>query len=153
VGLLDDLQQLIDREKTREQQAEQQTALDARLDRLEQSLGDRVAEALSSVLKPKGGDSVPESPRESPPAGDEPEPEPQADPEPELPLERVSRAQVPRIWQGDDEPSTVRYIDADSGEEKTRKGRRKGRPATIDVVEVGPDDEPADEPPAEEATA
>jgi hypothetical protein len=58
-------------------------------------------------------------------------------------VEVVSRLPVPRIYTGDDEPSEVRYIDPESGEEKTRVGRRKGHAAGYSVEPYEP------EPPAE----
>jgi hypothetical protein len=50
-----------------------------------------------------------------------------------LPVEVVRKLAVPRIYTGDDEPSEVPYIDPDSGEKKTRPGRRKNHPAGYEV--------------------
>jgi hypothetical protein len=58
--------------------------------------------------------------------------------EDELPLEIVRPLDVPRIYTGDDEPTDVQYIDPDSGETKTRKGRRKGHVATYNVEPYEP---------------
>jgi hypothetical protein len=153
VGLLDDLRDAIAREESRVESERQQSQLGERLDRLEQSLGDRIGEAVASALKPQAGGGG-SSPAAEPPAeGNQDEPEPEPEPEPELPVERVTRASVPHIWQGDDEPTSVRYLDADTGEEKTRKGRQKGKPAIYEVAEIGPDDDSGGEPAGDEQAA
>lgn len=115
-----------------------------RFDRIEGALGE-----LSTAVK-----KLVDKPAEPVPPGDggngggsgagtaegdsKPAPLPPPNPEPELPLERVTKNDVPRIYNGDDEPETVTYIDADTGEEKTRPGRRKGQPSPFSV-ELVPD--------------
>lgn len=60
----------------------------------------------------------------------------------ELPVERVGKFSIPKIYTGEDEPDIVEYIDGDTGDKMTRKGRKKNRPTTVDVrpVEAEPND-------------
>jgi hypothetical protein len=61
---------------------------------------------------------------------------PPPEPPEELEVERITKFNVPKIYTGDDEPEIVNYIDADTGEPKTRKGRRKNRPTGYSVERI-----------------
>jgi hypothetical protein len=53
----------------------------------------------------------------------------------ELPVERVTKIGYAKLYQGDDEPDEVAYVDVDTGYTETRKGRRRGHPYAF-VVEA-----------------
>jgi hypothetical protein len=44
----------------------------------------------------------------------------------ELPVERVTKINHAKVYQGETEPDIVTYIDGETGEDGTRKGRKKG---------------------------
>lgn len=115
--------------------------LEARFDELGNLISERIPEK-----SPAAGNSEPSAgePGEEKPSGNEADPPP---PDPEVNVERVTHFSVPRIYNGDDEPDIVTYIDADDGETKTRKGRRKNYPTQTNVEFVMP--EPAEGRPQE----
>lgn len=138
----DELEQLIQRKRAEEEASNRQTELETRFDGFNQRL-DSLTETLGRFV-----DSV--QPR-TPGADGEGEaatgrvsrPRPVAPPAPaeeetaeELAMERVTRLDVPRIYNGDDEPRVVKFLDADTGEERERPGRRKGHPVGFDVEPV-----------------
>lgn len=150
---LDDLDDLLKRERERQSSDERQKATDERFDRLEAGLG-TLAEAIGKLgqnppeRSSSGGDGEDSDDSDGGrTAGGSSGSDADDDDDggPELPLERVSKMDVPRIWQGDDEPSTVKYLDADDGSEKTRKGRKKGQPYgwNVEAVEDSGGDEAA----------
>jgi len=102
------------------------------IEKLGKLLEDRLPENSSAPNDPKSGDK--EKGEEDPSASGDPPPTTPV--EEELEVERIAKFSVPRIYTGDDEPEIVKYIDADTGEEKTRKGRRKNRPTSYDVEVV-----------------
>jgi hypothetical protein len=151
-SIYDDLDEVIRRHREQTAAQEREKNETDRFERIEQQLG-TVAEAVSrlasSAPTPPPGDGSGEEPGDPPtppPGGDPPVPPNQDPPPPELPVERVTRLDVPRVYNGDDEPAEVSYIDPDSGETKKRKGRRKGHPSVFAVEEVELTPEP--EPPA-----
>lgn len=139
----DELEGLIGKHREKAAAAEQDKATEERFKRIEDGLegiGKKLDEHFSSPAAAdpsessaadKGGDKDRPADRpESPP-----------EPEPELNVERVSKMTVPRIYAGDDEPEIVQYIDAEDGEIKTRKGRRKNYPTQTNVEIVMPEPE------------
>lgn len=136
----DELEQLIARHRETEQAHASQQEIAQRFDRLEAgvtSLADSVSKLVRSpvpVPPDAGGDG------DGSGAGGvgDASPAPPPPPPPNYPVERLQTTDVPRIYTGDDEPETVTYIDSDSGEEKTRPGRRKGQPYNW-LAEVVPD--------------
>lgn len=146
-SLYDDMRRLIDEREAAEQAAQRDATNDERFDRIESAIGG-LAESVNKLVNssppppPGDGDGDGDPPPGDPPSP--PDPEPPQPPDPELPLQRVTRGGVPRVYNGDDEPETVEYIDPDDGETKTRPGRRKGHPTTMQVENVEP--EPPQEP-------
>lgn len=152
-SIYDDFEDVIRRHKEADAASKNREATDARFDRLEKGLGE-LTEAVTGLAKrsespvtpgddDKGGGNPPDTqPRGAVP----PDPKPDND-EDDLPVEVVTPYSVPRIYNGDDEPAQVRYVDPSTGEKKTRKGRRKGHPAAYSVEpyeEPAPTDEPED---------
>jgi hypothetical protein len=151
---LDDLEAWL---KERRQQAaveQQSQATGERFDRLE-SLVEGIGKTLEGLQHPAPQPADSPSPPGAPsrPGEGEGEPPPGEEPEPELPVEKVTRKKVPQMWSGDDEPDIVHYLDAETGEEKTRKGRKRNKVAVYDVEQVEPEPEPAPEPAPEEPAA
>lgn len=150
----DELEGLIGKHREKEAAEKQKQENDERFERLEQgigAIGEKIEEAFSKP--PAAGNSEPSAGEggEGKPSGRQVETPPENEPENEnLDVERIKRLGVPHIYQGDDEPEIVQYVDADDGETKTRKGRRKNHPTMYDVEIVMP--EPIDRPqePAEE---
>lgn len=143
--IFDELEGVIQKHKGAAQSKAEREDLIARLDGIDKRF-DTFMESVTESLKgssgvappdPDGANGRPAGGDGDPPAPPVPDPPP---PPPELPVERVTKLQVPRIYTGDDEPATVTYTDPDTGEERQRAGRRKGHPAGYDVeaVEVGP---------------
>jgi len=124
---------------------------DAKLDALNEKI-DTLAEAVSNIAQSPAGGSPPAPEQEGPPtepgesSGAAPPPQMAAtESEPDLPVERVTRMDVPRIYMGDDEPAQVEYIDGETGETRIRPGRSKGKPSIWHVEEyeqVNTPDEP-----------
>jgi hypothetical protein len=150
-SIYDDLDDVLRRHREAAEAQTRQQQDTERFDRIEASIGtlaDAVGKLASSAPTPPPGDGsggaadppVPPTPVDPPPSND-------PAPEPELPVERVTRLDVPRIYNGDDEPAEVAYVDPDSGETKKRKGRRKGHPSTLAVEEVELPPPPAEDPP------
>ena len=143
---LDDLETWLKERREARSAQQSQAHTDERFDRLENVVG-TLAESVKSLVDksatpaPPGdggeGDGASERERTRHPST---KTESENEPPPEYAVERVSRMDVPRIYTGDDEPETVTYIDAETGEEKTRPGRQKGRP-TPWHVEIVPDAE------------
>lgn len=141
---VDKLEALIGEHRQAEQQQQRDEATEARFKNIEDKF-----DALGNLIDERLPKNSPQQPTSEVSAGNEGEEEPAraaaADPSPpppdddDLPLERIHKLQVPRFYNGDDEPENVRYIDADDGETKTRKGRRKGKITTIDVENVEPE--------------
>ena len=136
----DELEGLIGKHRQAEKEAASEEANEARFKRLEDAVGgigsliDERLPAKDSPQQSNSEDSAENKGEDDPNAsGNTPPP---ATPEPDLEVERISRFSVPKIYTGDDEPEIVKYIDADTGEEKTRKGRRKNRPVGYDVEVV-----------------
>lgn len=133
---LDELEQLVARRREREREAETQQHVEERFDRLEAGLSS-LADSMSRLVAGRSdadGESEGESEDDtsSTESSSDPADEETVDDE-ELPLERVVREPIPLIYDGEDEPETVRYIDVDTGEERTRKGRKKGGVAAYRV--------------------
>ena len=144
-GFYDELGQLIDRHRQADQAAEEKKSSDERFDALNTKL-DTLVDTVTQFVKGSGAPSEPPDGSTGaagdPPAGgvvDPPSPNPPVPPPPELPVEVVTRLPVPRIYTGDDEPTEVRYIDPETGEEKTRAGRRKNYPAAYSVEPFEPE--------------
>lgn len=144
----DELEGLIGKHRQADEQKAKDEANEERFSRIEggiQNLGKLLEERLpkdspqqsnSEDLRGDRGEDKP-----SPASEENPPPENE-----ELPVERVGKFSVPKIYTGEDEPDIVEYIDADTGESKTRKGRKKNRPTTVDVRPVEPDTETTDVP-------
>lgn len=113
------------------QDDERFAALDGKID----ALTAKIDAALAPPSAPSnGGSGDPPAPEtESVPSGGAVEDPPNDPPPPELPVERISRDSVPRVYTGDDEPAEVEYIDVTDGETKKRPGRKKGHPTTMRV--------------------
>lgn len=132
----DELEGLIGKHRQAEADKQRDEATEERFERIEkgfENLGKLIEERLpaNSPQQSNSEDSAGDKGEDEPIASGKTPPPP--DPEPEVEVERVTHFSVPRIYTGDDEPSIVKYIDADTGEEKTRKGRRKNRPTGYDV--------------------
>lgn len=130
----DDLEDLIGRHRAQDADLKRDEQTEARFRKLEEgitSIGNLIEERIPEKT-PAAGNSEPSAGEreEEKPSGNRDTPPP---PDPELNIERVSHFSVPRIYQGDDEPEIVQYIDAQDGETKTRKGRRKNYPTQINV--------------------
>lgn len=135
----DELEGLIGKHRQAEKEAATEEANEARFKRIEEAVGG-IGSLIEERIPPKDSPQPKDSDSG---AGNEGEKEPIAsgetpppNPTPELEVERITKFTVPRIYQGDDEPEIVAYIDAETGEEKTRKGRRKNRPTSYDVETV-----------------
>lgn len=143
--MYDEMRELIDRREAAEREAQRAATSDERFDRIEQSISgltDAVTQFVQGSapeVRPPGDGGGREGGAEPPPPNPVPVPDP---PPPELPVEVVTRLPVPRIYTGDDEPSEVRYTDPETGEEKTRAGRRKGHPAAYSVEPYEPPEPP-----------
>lgn len=144
-GFYDELGQLIDKHRGADAQRAKEQADNERFDRLESGLT-RLADSVEKLVKP--APDVPPSERvpagDPPPSPDPPQEDPPAPDPPELPVERVTKLSVPKVWNGDDEPSEMSYVDPESGETRKRPGRKKGHPYGYNVETVEP------EPPGEE---
>lgn len=132
-------------EQQRNQSSEQFDALNSKVDKLAESLSEFLKRSTSGVPPADDGTNAPPADGSTPASGAVSPPPPAdsgggggGDTPPELPIEHVRRLDIPRIYTGDDEPSEVQYIDPDSGETKTRRGRRKGRVATYSVEPYEP---------------
>lgn len=133
----EELEGLIGKHRQAEKEAAQEQANEERFKRLEDAVGG-IGNLIDERL-PK--DSPQQTKTSEVGAGNEGEDDPNASgntppppaEESELEVERITKFSVPRIYTGDDEPEIVKYIDADTGEEKTRRGRRKNRPVGYDV--------------------
>lgn len=139
----DELEGLIGKHREKEAAEKRDEETEARFQRLEAGIG-KIGEVIEERLPANSpaadtsessagnrGEEKPHASEESPPpetVEDEPE------------MERITNFTVPRIYKGDDEPDLVKYLDADTGEEKTRKGRKKNRPVTYDVEKVADSD-------------
>lgn len=135
----DELEQLIGKHRQAEKEAATEEANEARFKRLEDAVGgigsliDERLPAKNSPAADTSESSAENRGEEKSIASDNPPPESQDE---NLEVERVSNFNVPKVYVGDDEPEIVKYIDADTGEEKTRKGRRKNRPTIMNVQRV-----------------
>lgn len=135
----DELEGLIGKHRQAEAEQQRDEATEERFSRIEKgfdSLGKLIEERLPANSPPHdpASDSAGNTGEDDPNAsGNTPPP---ATPEPDLEVERITKFSVPRIYTGDDEPEIVKYIDAETGEEKTRKGRRRNRPTGYDVETV-----------------
>jgi TolA-binding protein len=153
---MDELEGLIGKHRQQEAAAKQNEENEARFKRLEDGIsgiGEKIDTALSSTAAAANSDaSAAEKGEENPSGrqGDSPPPNPPEDEN--LNVERVTRSSIPKIYSGDDEPEIVQYIDAESGETMTRKGRKKNYPTQTMVEIVMP--EPVNRPqePSEEQT-
>lgn len=145
-----------EREATEQQRGESRELferLDSKVDKLADTL-QKFFERSTSGVPPADAGTTATPPDGSAGAGANPPPPPATSQDgggggatvEELPIENVRRLDVPRIYTGDDEPAEVSYVDPDSGETKTRRGRRKGRVATYSV-------EPYEPPPGAEEVA
>lgn len=120
--------------------------IDAKVDGLTNALTQFLERSAPPVPPDGGGTNAPPPDGSSGDGGANSPPPPDAHgdggggepPDDNLPLEVVRRFDVPRIYTGDDEPAEVQYVDPDSGETRTRKGRRKGRVATYSVEPYEP---------------
>jgi len=137
----DELEGLIGKHRQAEKEAATEEANEARFKRLEDAVGgigsliDERLPKKDSSQQSNSEDSREEKGEDESTASDEPSPQ---IPE-ELAVERVGKFTVPKIYTGDDEPDIVEYIDADSGDKMTRKGRKRNRPTTVDVRPVEPE--------------
>lgn len=134
----DELEGLIGKHRQADEQKAKDEANEERFSRIEKGLegiGKLIDERLpkGSPQQSNSEDSRGDRGEESSPASEEPPPE---NSEEELPVERVGKFNVPKIYTGEDEPDIVEYIDADTGDKMTRKGRKKNRPTTVDVRPV-----------------
>lgn len=134
----EELEGLIGKHRQAEADQKKQDENNERFERLEKAVG-----GIGALIDERLPKDSPQQSNSEDSRGDEGEDEPIAsgntpppEPEPDLEVERIKKFTVPRIYTGDDEPSIIRYIDADTGEEKTRKGRRKNRATDYDVETV-----------------
>ena len=152
----DELEGLIGKHREKEASDKQSEENEARFKRLEDrfdAIGNLIDERLPAKTPAAANSEASAGGGENKPVGEEansPPTKPKEEPAEELNVERIKKFTVPRIYTGDDEPSIVRYIDADTGEELTRKGRQKNKPTNYDVDIVMP--EPVERPqePSEE---
>lgn len=151
---LDEMEALIGKHREKQATEKQQKENEERFQRLEEGIGGIGALIEERIPSPSAaGNSEPsaEEKGEEKPSGRQADPPP---PEPEeLNVERVGTFTVPRIYQGDDEPEIVQYVDADTGETMTRKGRKKNYPTKMDVQIVMEEPENRPQEPSEEQTA
>lgn len=145
--IYDEFEEVIRRHRERDTAAQREAETNERFDRIESSIG-ALAESVNKFVSgaappPPGDDGVPPGEPPQDPPSDPPQDPPADPPPPELPVQRVTQMPVPRVYNGDDEPAEVEYIDPESGETKKRPGRRKGHPTKWAVENVEP------EPPAE----
>lgn len=139
----DELEGLIGKHREKEAIEKREQENEARFQRLEAGIG-KIGETIEARL-PENSPAADTSESSAGNKGEDesnasdktPPPEPVED-EPEM--ERITNFTVPRIYKGDDEPDMVKYIDADTGEEKTRKGRKRNRPVSYDVEKVADSD-------------
>lgn len=139
-SIYDDMENLLRQHREREAQQQSDAATNERFDRIESAVT-RMAESVEKLAKGTATDAPPVGSGEGDGRGagngdgdsSKPAPPPPEPPAPELPVERVTLSDVPRIYTGDDEPESVQYLDADDGTEKTRPGRRKGQPTRTQV--------------------
>lgn len=149
----DELDALTQRHREREAAEKDKQETDERFERIESAIGQIGAKIDDAFKKPPAAANSEASAGE----GEEEKPSGrQADPPPDneeenLDIEKVTKLGVPKIYTGDDEPEIVKYIDADDGEVKTRKGRRKNHPTTVGVDIVMPEPEERPQEPGEEA--
>lgn len=148
----DELEGLIGKHREKEAAEKQQEENEARFKRLEDGIGGIGALIEERIPSPSAaGNSEPsaEEKGEEKPSGRQADPPP-PEPEPELNVERVSSFTIPKIYQGDDEPEIVQYIDSETGETMTRKGRKKNYPTKMNVEIVMPEPENRPQEPSEE---
>lgn len=144
----DELEGLIGKHREKVAAVEQDKATEERFKRIEDSIagiGSKIDEHFSSTAAADTSESSAAEKGEGNPSGRTDDSPPANDPpDDNLDIERVTRSTVPRIYAGDDEPEIVKYIDADDGEIKTRKGRRKNYPTQtmVDVVMPEPENRP-----------
>lgn len=130
----EDLESLIGKHRAEEADQKRDEETEARFQRIEEGIT-----SIGNLIQERIPDKPPAAANSEASAGDREEGNPSGNtadpppPDPELNIETVSRFSVPRIYQGDDEPEIVQYIDASDGETKTRKGRRKNYPTQINV--------------------
>lgn len=134
----DEMEQLIGKHRQADEQKKKEEENDARFKRLEDGIGglgalidERIpakppAAANSEASAGEGEGESPSGRQDN---------SPPSDPEPEVNVERISHSTVPKIYAGDTEPDIVTYVDAETGETMTRKGRKKNYP-TQTMVEV-----------------
>lgn len=152
---LDEMEALIGKHREKQAADKQNQENEARFKRLEEGIGGigaLIEERIPSTSAAGNSEPSAEEKGEEKPSGRQVDPPP-PEPEPELNVERVGRFTIPKIYQGDDEPEIVQYIDADTGETMTRKGRRKNYPTQMDVEIVMPEPENRPQEPSEEQTA
>jgi hypothetical protein len=132
-------------ERTANESRELFDGLSAKVDSIAESLKTFLDRSTSEVPPADGGADAPPADGSAAGGGADspPPPEPHGaggggDATDELPVEHVRKIDIPRIYTGDDEPAEVQYVDPDSGETRTRKGRRKGRVATYTVEPYEP---------------
>lgn len=127
-------------EYEKEEAGEQSATDKARLDKLEEqvaaaSKGSSAEERIDAVTDltdeewellqaHRAGNKLP-----SPPP-----PDPEDKQEVKLRRERLTRS-IPRIHNGDDEPDTVEYEDAETGETRKRPGRKRNLPYEYEITE------------------
>lgn len=136
----EELEGLIGKHRQAEAEQKREEENEARFKRLEDSVGG-IGKLIDERLPAKDSSATDNSESGAGKKGEEKaiasaDPPPAIEEEPELEVERITRFTVPKIYTGDDEPEIVNYIDADTGETKTRKGRRKNRPTGYDVETV-----------------
>ena len=134
----DELEGLIGKHRQAEADKARDEATEERFSKIEKGLegiGKLIDERLpkNSPQQSTSEDSRGDRGEESSTASEE-DPPPENDDE--LPVERVGKFSVPKIYTGEDEPDIVEYIDGDTGDKMTRKGRKKNRPTTVDVRPV-----------------
>ena len=152
---LDEMEALIGKHREKQAAEKQNAENEARFKRLEEGIGGIGALIDERIPSPSAaGNSEPsaEEKGEGKPSGRQAEPPP-PDPEPEMNVERISKYTIPHVYQGDDEPEIVKYVDADTGETMTRKGRRRNYPTSMNVEMVMPEPENRPQEPSEEQTA
>jgi hypothetical protein len=151
----DELEGLIGKHREKDTSERKEQENEARFKRLEDrfdQIGGLIEERLPKSPAAANSEASAGEEGEDKGANASPPNPPPNDPEPELNVERIQKFTVPRIYQGDDEPEIVQYVDADTGETMTRKGRRKNHPVSYnaEIVMAEPLDRPQ-EPEAETA--
>ena len=150
----DEMEQLIGKHRQQDAATKKAEEDEARFKRLEEGIG-----GLGALIEERIPAKTPAASTSEDSAGGKEGEKPsgrQADPpptevEPEMNVERVSKFTVPKIYQGDDEPEIVKYVDSETGETMTRKGRRKNYPTTTNVEIVMEEPENRPQEPVEES--